>query len=156
MGKKIAQNDFSEVILRHNALTRLARRAFCHISDRSIYPLEAETHRKDISPVMQFCWKTCNWIKKILKTDKICVIISQIRNCEDQSRKYFKRQPEFDPITFTFNEDLSYGRESMLEVIRQNIVRSGDVKKLFVFKSLVATGLNPGCLLKSFLLYHLI
>ena len=42
----------SEVILRHNALTRLARRAFCHISDRSIYPLEAETHRKDISPVM--------------------------------------------------------------------------------------------------------
>ena len=50
--KKVANIDSTEVILRHNALTRLARRAFCHISDRSIYPLEAETHRKDISPVM--------------------------------------------------------------------------------------------------------
>ena len=36
-------------------------------------------------------------------------------------RKDLRRLPGFDPITFTFDENSNYGRESLLEVIRQNI-----------------------------------
>ena len=37
------------------------------------------------------------------------------------SRKEFKRLPGFNHITFTFSENSNYGRESLLEVQRQNI-----------------------------------
>jgi hypothetical protein len=37
------------------------------------------------------------------------------------SREYLGRQPGFDPITFTFNENSNCWQENLLEVIRQNI-----------------------------------
>ena len=47
------------------------------------------------------------------------------------------RQPGFDPITFTFNENLNYGRERGVK-----IKHWCDVFKLFVFTSLLTTPSN--------------
>ena len=36
-------------------------------------------------------------------------------------RKFFKRKPGFNPITFTFSENSNFWRERLPEGIRQNI-----------------------------------
>ena len=55
--------------------------------------------------------------------------------CLSYSRKDFKTQPGFDPITFTFSENSNNERESLLEVKRQNI--AGGCQQTFKNKKIV-------------------
>ena len=55
--------------------------------------------------------------------------------CLSYSRKDFKTQPGFDPITFTFSENSNNERESLLEVKRQNI--AGGCQQTFESKMFV-------------------
>ena len=64
--------------------------------------------------------------RKLYQTKYHCLQIT--------SRNDLRRQPEFDPITFTFSENSNYWREILLEVIRQNIALLGDVNKLLKTK----------------------
>ena len=69
---------------------------------------------KNLSGAARHVSCRANIPKTVLRKDKIQTFSNFQQS--DMCRKDFKRQPGFDPITFTFSENSNYGRESLLEV----------------------------------------
>ena len=65
-----------------------------------------------------------------MKNDWNCIPMYMMK-FKSYFRKYLRRYPGFDPITFSFSENSNYWQESLLEVIRQNI--AGWCEQTFCF-----------------------